>query len=169
MTPSIPSVPAPSADPAGCSGAVPPRVRCATARDLPAVVALYALPGDGNQADAELDPRYEAALQAIGQDPDNGLFVAEVEGAVVGTFQRTIIQHVAYRGGKVAQIENVMVDPAARGRGVGLAMMRWAIDEARARGCYRVQLTSNKARTRAHRFYERLGFVRSHEGFKLAL
>jgi GNAT superfamily N-acetyltransferase len=73
------------------------------------------------------------------------------------------------RGGRVAQIENVIVDPAARSLGVGAAMMGWAIDEARRRGCIRVQLTTNKARKRAHRFYERLGFTASHEGMKLAL
>jgi GNAT superfamily N-acetyltransferase len=157
-----------------------PVIRPATARDLPAVVALFALPGEGNEADrtpsapgdgetAPLDPRYEAALARMAGDPDNGLFVAEVDGAVVGTFQRTLIQHVAYHGGTVSQIENVMVDPRVRGQGVGASMMRWAIDEARRRGCYRIQLTSNKARTRAHRFYERLGFVATHEGFKQTL
>jgi GNAT superfamily N-acetyltransferase len=157
-----------------------PTVRPATVRDLPAVVALYALPGEGNAADerrpaeghdapSALDEGYASALESIAQDPNNGLFVAELGGVVVGTFQRTLIQHVAYRGGKVCQIENVMVDPRARGQGVGEAMMRWAIDEARRRGCFRVQLTSNKARTRAHRFYARLGFVPSHEGFKRLL
>jgi GNAT superfamily N-acetyltransferase len=102
-------------------------------------------------------------------DPNNTLLVAEREGRVVGTFQLTLIQHVAYRGGLVAQIENLIVDPAVRGQGVGEHMMRWAIEEARARGCFRVQLTSNKTRDRAHRFYETLGFVRSHEGMKFLL
>jgi GNAT superfamily N-acetyltransferase len=157
-----------------------PTVRPATHRDLPAVVALYALPGEGNVADeprpgeghdasSALDPGYASALESMEQDPNNGLFVAELAGAVVGTFQRTLIQYVAYRGGKVCQIETVMVDPRVRGRGVGEAMMRWAIDEARRRGAYRIQLTTNKVRKRAHRFYERLGFVASHEGMKLVL
>lgn len=88
---------------------------------------------------------------------------------MVGAFHLTVIQYVAYRGGRVAQVENVIVDPAARGRGIGEAMMRWAIDEARRRGCFRVQLTSNKVRKRAHAFYERIGFVASHEGMKLVL
>ena len=95
--------------------------------------------------------------------------MAEVDGRVVGAFHLTIIQYVAYRGGRVAQIENVIVDPAERSRGIGEAMMRFAIEEARRQGCFRVQLTSNKARKRAHRFYERLGFVSSHEGMTLAL
>ena len=95
--------------------------------------------------------------------------VAESAGVVVGVFQLTIIQLVAHRGGRVAQVETVFVDPALRGKGVGDAMMRWAIAEAKRRGCFRLQLTSNKTRTRAHAFYERLGFVASHEGMKLAL
>jgi len=78
-----------------------------------------------------------------------------------------VIQYVANRGGRVAQVENVIVAPAFRSQGIGEAMMRWAIEEARRRGCFRIQLTSNKVRTRAHRFYERLGFVASHEGMKL--
>jgi GNAT superfamily N-acetyltransferase len=61
----------------------------------------------------------------------------------------------------------VIVEPSFRGRGIGEAMMRWAIGEARRRGCFRIQLTSNKVRKRAHRFYERLDFVASHEGMKL--
>ncbi len=95
--------------------------------------------------------------------------VAELGGDVVGVFQLTMTQLVAHRGGRVAEVEAVFVDPAVRGRGVGGAMMRWAIDEARRRGCFRLQLTSNKKRTRAHAFYERLGFVATHEGMKLAL
>ena len=136
------------------------------------MVALFASQG-GNALDASAseaadptEPCYEDALRAIEADPNNLLMVAELEGVVVGVFQLTIIQHVAFRGGRVAQIENVFVDDGARGRGVGTAMMRWAIDESKRRGCFRVQLTTNRARTRAHAFYERLGFVASHVGMK---
>jgi GNAT superfamily N-acetyltransferase len=148
-------------------------IRRALEGDLPAVVRLFSIPDEGNRKEDDpgppLDPRYREALLAIADDPSNALLVAEQGGRVVGAFHLTIIQHVAYRGGRVAQIENVIVDPDARGRGIGEAMMRWAIDEARRRGCFRVQLTTNKVRRRAHRFYERLGFVASHEGMKLAL
>ncbi len=149
-------------------------VRRATEDDLPVVVGLFALEDDGNREDAaperELEPCYVEALRAIDGDPNNAFLVAEDgSGRVVGTFQLTIVQHVAYRGGRVAQIENVLVSPEQRGRGIGEAMMRWAIDEARRRGCFRVQLTSNRRRTRAHAFYERLGFVPSHVGLKLVL
>lgn len=150
-----------------------PTLRRAAPADLPVVVHLFSLPDEGNQKSDHPGPPlpacYGEALAAIADDPSNALMVAEVDGHVIGAFQLTIIQYVAYRGGRVAQIENVIVEPGARGRGVGEAMMRWAIDEARRRGCLRVQLTTNKARKRAHRFYERLGFVASHEGMKLAL
>jgi ribosomal protein S18 acetylase RimI-like enzyme len=150
-----------------------PTLRRALEADLPAVVRLFSIPDEGNRKQDDpgppLDPRYREALLAIADDPNNALLVAELDGRVVGAFQLTLIQHVAYRGGRVAQIENVIVDPDARGRGIGEAMMRWAIDEARRRACFRVQLTTNKVRRRAHRFYERLGFVASHEGMKLAL
>jgi GNAT superfamily N-acetyltransferase len=150
----------------------PPVVRRATEADLPRVVALFAS-SDGNALDQnpspDLEQGYLAALRVVDADPNNALMVADVDGLVVGAFQLTIIPYVAYRGGRVAQIETVFVDAAARGRGVGETMMRWAIDEARRRGCFRVQLTTNKARTRAHEFYTRLGFVASHEGMKLLL
>ncbi|MCC6558690.1 MAG: GNAT family N-acetyltransferase [Polyangiaceae bacterium] len=148
-------------------------IRRAAPADLPSVVRLFAIPEEGNKKPDHpgppLDPRYAEALAAIADDPSNALLVAELDGAIVGTFHFTIIQYVAYFGGRVAMIENVVVDTPMRGRGVGEAMMRWAIEEARRRGCRRVQLTSNKMRKRAHRFYERLGFVASHEGMKLAL
>ena len=147
-----------------------PTIRRAVSADLATVVRLFALP-DGNRRDENpsdpLDPCYAEALASIADDANNALLVAELDGRVVGAFQFTIVQHIGYRAGRVAQIENVIVDPRERGRGVGEAMMRWAIEEARRRDCFRVQLTSSKARTSAHRFYERLGFVRSHEGFKL--
>ncbi|WP_438008706.1 GNAT family N-acetyltransferase [Sorangium sp. So ce321] len=150
-----------------------PTIRRAVEADLPTVIHLFSIPDEGNlktdHPGPPLDPRYREALAAIAEDPNNALLVAEVEGRVVGAFHLTIIQYVANHGGRVAQVENVIVDPSQRSRGVGEVMMRWAIDEARRRGCFRVQLTSNKTRLRAHRFYQRLGFVASHEGMKLKL
>ena len=146
-------------------------MRRAELRDLPAIVQLWIT--EGAKKDVELndplDPRYAEALAAIANDANNALMVAELDGAIAGAFQFTIIQHVANAGGRIAQVENVIVDERLRSRGVGDVMMRWAIDEARRRGCYRIQLTSAKRRLRAHAFYERLGFVASHEGMKLVL
>jgi GNAT superfamily N-acetyltransferase len=88
---------------------------------------------------------------------------------IVATMQLSFIPGLARRGGMRAQIEAVRVHGAYRGRGLGAAIFAWAIDEARQRGCVLVQLTTDKSRTGAHRFYERLGFVASHEGMKLRL
>jgi ribosomal protein S18 acetylase RimI-like enzyme len=149
------------------------RVRRAAVSDLPAVVALFKLPNEGNRLDLEggkdpFDPVYVEALASMTED--NALYVADLPSVgVIGVFQLTFVRHVGYQGGLVAQIENVVVDRAHRSRGVGETMMRFAVDRARERKAFRVQLTSNKTRTRAHAFYERLGFVRSHEGMKLVL
>jgi GNAT superfamily N-acetyltransferase len=94
------------------------------------------------------------------------VLVAEIEGRIVGTFQLTYLRQLTLRGGLVAQIEAVRVAAPLRSRGLGAEMMRWAMGEARARGCARMQLTSDKRREDAHRFYRRLGFKQSHEGFK---
>ena len=149
------------------------RVRRAVLSDLPAVVALFKLPNEGNRLDLEgdkdpFDPVYVEALASM--NDDNALYVADLTGAgVIGVFQLTFVRHVGYQGGLVGQIENVVVDRAHRSRGVGETMMRFGVDLARSRKAFRVQLTSNKTRTRAHAFYERLGFVKSHEGMKLVL
>ena len=148
-----------------------PIVRPATPEDLPELVRLLSIEDEGirRSEGSPADACYADALAAIARDPQNAVMVAEIDGKVVGTFQLTIIQQLSNRGGRVAQIESVVVDPDMRSRGIGEAMMRWAIDEARRRRCVRVQLTSNKVRRRAHVFYERLGFVATHEGMKLAL
>jgi GNAT superfamily N-acetyltransferase len=95
--------------------------------------------------------------------------VAETDGRVVATLQLSFIPGLSRRGALRAQIEAVRVAPAERSQGLGQALFTWAIAEARRRGCTLVQLTTDKSRTDAHRFYERLGFVASHEGLKLSL
>ncbi len=95
--------------------------------------------------------------------------VAELDGVVVGTFQFHLLPSLANRALPTAEVEGVHVAEARRSHGIGEAMMAWAVEEARRLGCKRLQLTSNKVRVDAHRFYERLGFVKSHEGMKLAL
>jgi len=147
-----------------------PVIRRATRADVPAIRDLYA--GDYLSAGKDVAGSLEAALEAfddIEARPDDTLYVAELDGRVVGTLQLTILRYLTYGGARVALIEAVHVAESERSRGIGRAMMRVAIEEARRRGCNRVQLTSNKRRKDAHRFYERLGFVASHEGFKLWL
>jgi GNAT superfamily N-acetyltransferase len=148
-------------------------VRRATAKDLPRIVdLLQQLSIDGAQREdlgPPLPQRYYDMLAVIDADPNNDLLVAVLQGDVVGTFQLTIIPSMRRGGIHTAEIEAVVVDERVRGQRVGEAMMRWAIEEARRRSCDNVHLTSNKARTDAHRFYERLGFRKTHEGLRLPL
>ncbi|MEJ1158820.1 GNAT family N-acetyltransferase [Prosthecomicrobium sp. N25] len=147
-------------------------LRRATPDDVPRLVELYAedMLGQGREATGADDlPVYREAFARVDADPSTTLFVAEREGRVVGTFQLTITPGLASRGVVRATVEAVRIEAAQRGRGLGSAMMRLAVEEAARRGADAVQLTSNKARTEAHRFYETLGFKRSHEGFKLDL
>jgi GNAT superfamily N-acetyltransferase len=109
---------------------------------------------------------YAAALREIDADPRNTVLVAEVEGEVVGMCQVIFFRHIHSQGGLCAEVESVHVAADWRSRGVGGVLLESAAERARAAGCYRVQLTSNKQRPDAHRFYLRHGFVNSHEGFK---
>ena len=148
-------------------------LRRARREDVPAIVGLLQDDFLGATREspkgAALPDSYYAAFDAIERDPNVELVVAEAEGRVVGTFQMTILTHMSFRGSRSAQLENVHVAADRRGRGAGREMMEWAIARARQKSCARVQLTTNKARKDAHRFYERLGFRATHEGMKLAL
>jgi GNAT superfamily N-acetyltransferase len=145
-------------------------VRRAARDDVGAIVALIAADQIGATRDGgDLAP-YERAFAAIDADPAQLLVaVTDAGGAVVGTLQLTFIPGLARRGALRAQIEAVRVREDLRGGGVGHALFAWAIEEARRRGCALVQLTSDRRRTEAHRFYGRLGFTASHDGFKLRL
>jgi GNAT superfamily N-acetyltransferase len=150
----------------------PPVVRDARQEDVPRIVELYRTDEMTRKHDAgagEVEAGYYASFEAIEADPRNRLLVAELGGHVVGSFQLTLVPDMTPSGAQVAVIENVIVDGAVRGHGIGSAMMLWAIDEAKRCRCHRVALTSNKRRKDAHRFYERLGFEASHEGFKIVL
>lgn len=115
------------------------------------------------------DPRYRAAFDAIAADPNHRLIVAERQGETVGTLQISFIPGLPNFGLKRGLLENVHIRADQRGTGLGTEMVLWAIDRCRQAGCGVVQLTSNKIRLDAHRFYEKLGFTKSHEGFKLKL
>lgn len=148
-------------------------LREARAGDVAAIVALLAADQlgatrDGVRTAEDLDD-YQRAFRAIDGDPAHLQLVAESGGRVVGTMQLSFLPGLARHGALRAQIEAVRVDESLRGQGLGGAMFGWAIEEARRRGCALVQLTTDKSRAGAHRFYQRLGFVASHEGMKLAL
>lgn len=149
--------------------------RDATPADIPTMLRLSHA-GDARGTDAPPldpatldDPRYRAAFDAIAADPAHRLIVAERDGEVVGTLQISLIPGLPNFGMKRGLIENVHIRADQRGNRLGTQMMQWAIERCREAGCGLVQLTSNKVRHDAHRFYERLGFQRSHEGFKLRL
>ncbi|HEV3382916.1 MAG TPA: GNAT family N-acetyltransferase [Trebonia sp.] len=142
--------------------------RDAKREDVPAIVALLAddvLGADRETAD--IDEAYWAAFDEIKSDPRNRLIVADDSGAVVGTLQLTFLPGLSRHGMRRAQIEAVRVAASGRGQGLGRQMISWAIAEARLVGCGLVQLTSDKRRDSAIRFYESLGFEASHEGLKL--
>jgi GNAT superfamily N-acetyltransferase len=148
-------------------------LRRAKADDLPAIIDLIAADQLGARRDGAKTAgdlaAYQRAFRVIDDDPAHILMVAEADRDIVATMQLSFIPGLARRGAMRAQIEAVRVHEAYRGRGLGAAILTWAIDEARRRGCALVQLTTDKSRTAAHRFYERFGFVASHEGMKLAL
>jgi GNAT superfamily N-acetyltransferase len=145
-------------------------VRRAARPDLPAIIGLIAADQLGATRDGgDLSP-YERAFAAIDADPAQLLVVvSDASGEVVGTLQLTVIPGLARRGALRAQLEAVRVREDLRGRGLGRALIAWAVEESRSRGCAVVQLASDKRRRRAHRLYDRLGFTASHEGFKLRL
>ena len=148
-------------------------LRRATVEDLPGIVGLLAADPLGSTredaaGEADLDP-YWHAFDVIDSDPAQLLLVAVRGEKVVGTLQLSFIPGLPRRGALRAQIEAVRVHQDYRSQGLGAAMFEWTIAEARRRGCALVQLTTDKTRADAHRFYERLGFVASHEGLKLQL
>ena len=146
-----------------------PTLRQARREDLPAILALLADDELGRTREGGADARVEAAFDAIERDPNNAIWVIDLDGAVAGCAQLTFIPGLARRGLRRAQIEAVRVASDLRGGGLGHWFFERLIDVARREGCGLVQLTSDKRRADAHRFYERLGFQASHEGYKLWL
>lgn len=148
-------------------------VRRAAAADLAAIVALLADDPLGQSRESgTVDFAYQQAFNAIDADPGQLLLVIETPGPapeVVGTCQLTFIPGISRHGMLRAQIEAVRIRADHSGQGLGTALFRWAIAHARSRGCGLVQLTTDRSRTDAHRFYDRLGFTASHTGYKLLL
>ncbi len=146
--------------------------RRAQEADLVALVALLAddvLGATREQAAEGVSESYRSAFAEIDTDPNQFLCVVEEGGRVVGTLQLSFIPGLSRGGAKRGQIEAVRIAHDRRGDGLGEAMFDWAIAECRNRGCTLVQLTTDKARPDAHRFYDRLGFEPSHIGYKLHL
>lgn len=146
--------------------------RKAVEADLPYIVQLLtedAVRVTDDRPDEPFHPRYVAAMRELDSDPNQMMMLAVLNGETVGTIQLTFIPGIAGLGTKRCLVEAVHISPAHRSKGLGTQMIQWAMEQARHRGCGMVQLTSNKKRLDAHRFYERLGFLKSHEGFKYYL
>jgi GNAT superfamily N-acetyltransferase len=140
--------------------------------DLEAVVALLRddiLGASRETTSVDEGARYHEAFAEIDSDANQFLCVVEDGSEIVGTFQLTLIPGLSRGGSKRAQIEGVRVSRSRRGEKLGEAMFHWAIEYSRAHGCSLMQLTTDKARPDAHRFYERLGFEATHIGYKLPL
>ncbi len=146
--------------------------RRATQLDVPSIVQLLADDELGSQrearSEAELAP-YHAAFQELDADPNQLLAVVEDREEVVGTLQLSFIPGLAHRGAKRGQIEAVRVATHRRGEKIGESLFEWALEQCAIHHCAIVQLTTDKRRIGAHRFYERLGFEPTHVGYKLTL
>jgi GNAT superfamily N-acetyltransferase len=146
--------------------------RSALRADVPAIVGLLADDplGSGRETVAEeVDAAYWRAFDALDADPRTTVVVAELAGEVVGTMHLIVFPTLSRRGAWRMEIEAVRVAAGHRGAGLGRRMISWAVDQARAGDCALVQLTTDKRRPEAKRFYESLGFAATHEGMKLAL
>jgi GNAT superfamily N-acetyltransferase len=147
-------------------------LRDARREDVPIIVRMLADDPLGSRRERYEEPlpqAYYDAFEATANDPNNRHMIAEVDGNLVGTLHLVFIRGVARMGATRAQIEAVRIAAGQRGEGIGRKMIEAAIEMARERGCSLVQLTTDKTRKDAHRFYESLGFAASHEGMKLSL
>lgn len=147
--------------------------RKATENDLSSIVEMMADDILGKERENLQNPlsiEYLKAFKRIDSDENQELIVVENENSeIIGTLQLTFIQYLNYRGGLRAQIESVIIRNDKRGLGIGKKMFEWAINRAKEKNAHLVQLTSDKRRPRAIKFYEDLGFKATHEGMKLGL
>lgn len=147
------------------------KIRRASKDDLLAIVQMLADDELGSKREnfqSPLPSPYLKAFDNINSDPNQELLVVENDqGTIIGTFQLSFIQYITYQGGLRAQIEAVRIRKDQRGEGLGSRMFEWAINRAKARGAHVFQLTTDKKRPQALKFYESLGFIASHEGMKL--
>jgi GNAT superfamily N-acetyltransferase len=143
-------------------------VRPASAADVAGVLALYAQPDldDGNVLPID---QAVALFERFGRYPDYTLFVAEQDHAMVGSFALLVMDNLGHLGAPSGIVEDVVVAPARQSNGIGAAMMRFAMERCREKGCYKLVLSSNAKRVRAHAFYESLGFERHGYSFRINL
>ncbi|MGG4495710.1 GNAT family N-acetyltransferase [Brevibacillus reuszeri] len=146
--------------------------RKATANDLDKIVQMLAddeLGKTRERYETPLPDSYLKAFEAIDKDPNNELIVACLGEEIVGVEQITFTPYLTHQGSWRATIEGVRTASSERGKGLGSQLILWAVERAKERGCHIVQLTTDKKRPDALRFYERLGFIATHEGLKMKL
>jgi GNAT superfamily N-acetyltransferase len=146
----------------------PVKVRQAGAADIPAVLALYAQPDLDDGKVLPVDQAV-ALLERFGRYPDYTLYVAEQAGEIVGSFALLVMDNLGHLGSPSGIVEDVVVAPARQSHGIGQAMMEFALERCRDKGCYKLMLSSNAKRTRAHAFYESLGYERHGYSFRVDL
>ena len=147
------------------------KIRSAKKEDVPAIVAMLADDKLGRMREDFRDPLpkvYFEAFSKISSDPNQELMVVvNSNDNVIGTLQLSLIPYLTYQGGTRAQIEAVRIHKDYRGKGIGKLVFKWCIARAKEKGAHVVQLTTDKKRPEAIKFYEDLGFRASHEGMKL--
>jgi GNAT superfamily N-acetyltransferase len=143
-------------------------IRAAVVDDLPAVLDLYAQPeiDDGDVLPSDAAARI---FRRFDDYPDYALYVAEEAGEIVGSFALLVMHNLGHLGAPSGIVEDVVVTPRLQGHGIGRAMMRFAVERCRDKGCYKLMLSSNAKRERAHAFYEALGFARHGYSFRVDL
>lgn len=146
-------------------------IRKASRKDIPFIIELLANDALGKLREdykVPLPEKYYNAFDAISNDSNQELMVMETtDGQIIGTLQLTFIQYLTYQGGIRAQIEAVRVHQDFRNQGIGKQLFKWAISRSKEKGAHVLQLTTDKKRPKAIKFYESLGFKDSHEGMKL--
>jgi len=146
--------------------------RLATQEDLVEIVRLLLedeLGAERENLHLPLTDSYQAAFEAITADRNQELTVVERAGEIVATYQLSFIPYLTYQGGLRAQVEAVRVKASYRGQGLGTTIFHQVIERAKSKGAHLLQLTTDKKRAKAKKFYDALGFVASHEGMKLHL
>jgi GNAT superfamily N-acetyltransferase len=145
-------------------------IRAAQVSELPSILELLAQDAITDAPEPPVPTEgHKAAFEFMSASPDHEIVVAVLDGQVVATLQLIFIPGLSHGGRWRAQIEGVRVDRRMRSSGLGTLLVEWAIERARQRRCFRMELTSNRAREAARRFYERLGFSATHVGMKLPL
>ena len=142
-------------------------IREATGRDLPGVLALYAQPDMDNGVVMPVEDA-RRIYERFARYPDYRLYVAELEGDIIGTFELLIMDNLGHVGTPSGIVEDVVVAAEHQGRGTGRAMMAFARERCAEKGCYKMVLSSNLKRVRAHEFYESIGFEKHGHSFRIA-